>query len=68
MITTCLLFVRTVLCKSCNIRIIRGMHAAERANGGDGGGDRRMEKTAAGSKVRVDIRVFSREGANVRSE
>lgn len=33
-ITTCLLFVRMVLCKSCNIRIIRGMHAASRSVGG----------------------------------
>lgn len=33
-ITTCLLFVRMVLCESCNIRIIRGMHAASRNAGG----------------------------------
>lgn len=44
MITTCLLFVRTVLCKSCNIRIIRGMHAGQErgkgeAMGKNGGGD-----------------------------
>lgn len=52
-ITTCLLFVRTVQCKSCNIRIIHGMYAASRSAG------KLWEKRRRGSKVRSDTRVFS---------
>lgn len=54
-ITTCLLFVRIALCKSCNIRIIRGMHAANRSAGG--------QKKRRGMKVPVDTRVLPCEGA-----
>lgn len=76
-ITTCFLFVRTVLCKSCNIRIIRGMHAARGDEGGAEGereGRARrvdgwlMEKNGGGVEgPRVDKRVLC-EGANVRSK
>lgn len=67
MITTSLLFVRTVSCKSCNIRIIHGMYAAGRSAGnyGKNGGERveRSHGYACSPLAKADKYAVEMEGS-----